>query len=200
MRLVAFGAALAVTGLAACEPFEFNDLTTEDAAFTALQDETALIAEELESYAVTPVANIPVTGSAAYSGTALIALDTPDRASELIGTATLVAEFGTGADTLTGTLDGFYGTINGGDVDSFDGEIDLTSGRIDRTDTTVIAAAADGTLRSDTDTLNVGADLDGNFLGLTPEGLSLVSNDDSVFRLNGSTVSGSEMEVLGLRD
>jgi hypothetical protein len=189
---------VALIALAGCEPFAFDDLSAEDQAFSALQDETTSIAAQLAPLSATPVANIPVTGSATYAGTALIAFDTPVRASELIGTADITARFGPGADTISGTLDGFYGTIDGGAVDEYDGAIQLTSGEIDRTDTTVIAVTADGILTNGDQTLNVGADLDGNFRGLNPLGISLVSNDDSVFRLDGATVD-ADMEVIGIR-
>lgn len=203
MGCMARGARLPLTGLAliavaGCEPFAFDDLSAEEQAYSALQDETASIAAELEPLSATPVANIPITGSATYAGTALIAFDTPVRDSELIGTADITARFGPGADTVSGTLDGFYGTINGGAVDEFDGAITLRGGEIDRTDTTVIAVAADGTLSNEDNSLNVQTDLDGNFLGLNPLGVTLVSNDDSVFRLDGTAVDG-DMEVIGLR-
>jgi hypothetical protein len=198
MRFAVIGAGMAVLAVSGCESFEFDSRTAEEQAYADLQDESAMIAAELDLLSVTPVANIPVSGSATYDGTALIALATPARPSELIGTATLTARFGPGADTISGTIDGFYGTINGGAVDAFDGEIRLTGGNIDRTDSTVLAVSANGILSNDDNSLNVGADLDGNFRGLTPRGVVLESDDDSVFRLNGPAVSG-DMEVIGLR-
>ncbi len=199
---------LAVAGLAAlagCEEFSFSDpATTEDEAYLALQAETLALRDATEFLAVTDAVDLPTTGSATYEGTALIALDAPAGgvASELIGDASIVADFE--AATVSGQADGFYGTVNGGDVAAFEGTIFVSQGTVDSSNVgnDQIAADVNGTLSGGGDTLVVDGAVAGNFLGdplllnEAPEALSLATDDATTFRLNGEDVTGG-MEVIG---
>jgi hypothetical protein len=194
---------VAMLGLAGCDEFAFSDPPTSDqAAYAALQAETLSLRDATESLAVTPVAEIPLMGSAEYRGTAVVALDplAGGAASELIGTARVTADFA--ASTVTGQADGFYGTINGGDVTGFDGQVFLSQGAIDRTGTAAqIGADVNGTLQGGGDTLVIDGAVAGNFLGdplllnEAPEALSLATDDATVLRLNGAAATGG-MEVI----
>lgn len=199
---------LAVAGLAAlagCEEFSFSDpATTEEEAYLALQAETLALRDATEFLAVTDAVDLPVSGSATYEGTALIALDAPTggAASELIGDASIVADFE--AATVTGQADGFHGTVNGGDVAAFEGTVFLSQGAIDSSNVgnDQIAADVNGTLSGGGDTLVVDGAVAGNFLGdplllnEAPEALSLATDDATTFRLNGADVTGG-MEIIG---
>jgi hypothetical protein len=199
---------LAVAGLAAltgCEEFTFTDpATTEDEAYLALQAETLALRDATEFLTVTDAVDLPNTGSATYEGTALIALDAPTGgvASELIGDASIVADFE--AATVSGQADGFYGTVNGGDVAAFEGTIFVSQGTIDSSNVgnDQITADVNGTLSGGGDTLVVDGAVAGNFLGdplllnEAPEALSLATDDTTTFRLNGEDVTGG-MEVIG---
>jgi uncharacterized protein (DUF2345 family) len=196
---------LALVTVAACEEFSFSDpATTEDEAYLALQAETLALRDATEFLAVTDAVDLPNTGSATYEGTALIALDAPAGgvASELIGDASIVADFE--AATVSGQADGFYGTVNGGDVAAFEGTIFVSQGAIDSSNVgnDQIAADVNGTLSGGGDTLVVDGAVAGNFLGdplllnEAPEALSLATDDATTFRLNGEDVTGG-MEVIG---
>jgi hypothetical protein len=199
---------LAVAGLAAltgCEEFSFTDsTTTEDEAYLALQAETLALRDATEFLSVTDAVDLPTTGSATYEGTALIAMDAPTGgvASELIGDASIVADFE--AATVSGQADGFYGTVNGGDVAAFEGTIFVSQGTIDSSNVgnDQIAADVNGTLSGGGDTLVVDGAVAGNFLGdplllnEAPEALSLATDDTTTFRLNGEDVTGG-IEVIG---
>ncbi len=203
MRKMAIGAGLAILTLTGCEEFTFTEeTTTAEDSYLALQDDTTAIRSQLDLLDTTDIASLPLTGTATYDGTALIALTTPTRDSELIGNASITADFAT--DILSGQMGGFYGSIDDGEVEAFDGNITISKGLIDRTDTTVIDAKVDGTLVGSTDVLDVNATLNGNFLGEptfldeAPDGIELSATDTSVFTLNGDVVTGG-MDVVGLR-
>ncbi len=193
------GAALAVLGLAACE--EFTVVDTPTSRYLALQDETRALRSSIDGLPVTRAIDIPLSGTARYDGTALIALDTPVP-SELIGDAAIVADFA--RDTVSGRMEGFHGTVSGGRVTVFDGALDISKGVIDVTPEHDITAKVDGTLSGGSSTLVVDATLEGNFLGnptffdRTPPAVQLNANDRSNFTLNGNAVAGG-MEVIGLR-
>lgn len=199
---------LAVAGLAVlagCEEFSFSDpATTEEEAYLALQAETLALRDTTELLAVTDAVDLPVSGSATYEGTALIALDATSggAASELIGDASIVADFE--AATISGQADGFYGTVDGGDVAAFEGTIFVSQGTIDSSNSGAdqIAADVNGTLSGGGDTLVVDGAVAGNFLGdplllnEAPEAVALGTDDATTFRLNGEGVTGG-MEVIG---
>ncbi len=199
---------LAVAGLAVlagCEEFSFTEpTTTEDEAYLALQAETLALRDATEFLTVTDAVDLPVSGSATYEGTALIALDAPTggAASELIGTASITADFE--AATVSGQADGFYGTVDGGDVAAFEGTIFVSQGAIDSSNSgnDQISADVNGTLSGGGDTLVVDGAVAGNFLGdplllnEAPEAVGLETDDATTFRLNGEDVTGG-MEVIG---
>jgi hypothetical protein len=198
---------LAILAMATgCDEFAFDDPpTTDEQAYLALQQETQALQDATGDLAVTPVADLPVVGSATYEGTARIALDPPagGTGSELIGEASITADFETA--TLTGQADGFYGTVNGGDVTSFDGTLFLSEGAIDASGAggDQIGASLNGTLSGGGDTLVVDGGVTGNFLGdplllnEPPEALLLETTDDTGIRLNGDIVTGG-VQIIGL--
>jgi len=198
---------LAILAMATgCDEFAFDDPpTTDEQAYLALQQETQALQDATGDLAVTPVADLPVVGSATYEGTARIALDPPagGTGSELIGEASITADFETA--TLTGQADGFYGTVNGGDVTSFDGTLFLSEGAIDASGAggDQIGASLNGTLSGGGDTLVVDGGVTGNFLGdplllnEPPAALLLETTDDTGIRLNGDIVTGG-VQIIGL--
>lgn len=195
-----------LAGVAGCDQFAFDDPpTTDEQAYLALQQETLALQDATGDLAVTPVADLPVVGSATYEGTARIALDplAGGTGSELIGEAAITADFETA--TLTGQADGFYGTIDGGEVTSFDGTLFLSEGAIDTSGSgsEQIGASLNGTLSGGGDTLVVDGGVTGNFLGdplllnEPPEALLLETTAETELRLNGDIVTGG-VEIIGL--
>ena len=195
-----------LAGSAGCDQFAFDDPpTTDEQAFLALQQETLALQDATGNLDVTPVADLPVVGSATYEGTARIALDplAGGTGSELIGEASITADFETA--TLTGQADGFYGTVNGGEVTSFGGTLFLSEGAIDasRAGGDQIGANLNGTLSGGGDTLVVDGGVTGNFLGdppllnEPPEALLLETTDETGIRLNGDTVTGG-VQIIGM--
>jgi hypothetical protein len=198
---------LAILAMATgCDEFAFDDPpTTDEQAYLALQQETLALQDATGNLDVTPVADLPVVGSATYEGTARIALDplAGGTGSELIGEASITADFETA--TLTGQADGLYGTVNGGEVTSFDGTLFLSEGAIDAGGEggDQIGANLNGTLSGGGDTLVVDGGVTGNFLGdplllnEPPGALLLETTDDTGIRLNGDTVTGG-VQIIGL--
>ena len=195
-----------LAGSAGCDQFAFDDPpTTDEQAFLALQQETLALQDATGNLDVTPVADLPVVGSATYEGTARIALDplAGGTGSELIGEASITADFETA--TLTGQADGFYGTVNGGEVTSFGGTLFLSEGAIDasRAGGDQIGANLNGTLSGGGNTLVVNGGITGNFLGdppllnELPEALLLETTDETGIRLNGDTVTGG-VQIIGM--
>lgn len=200
-KLMMTAAALAVLALAGCDEFVIVDDPTDD--YLALQDETRSLRTAIAGLPVTEAIDIPLSGSATYDGTALIALSTAAVGSELIGDAIITADFA--ADTIGGSMGGFYGTIAGGPVTAFDGEIVISKGLIDVIPEHDMTGKIDGTLSGGVNELVVNATLEGNFLGdpgflnEAPEAVQLNSTPESIFTLNGGVVAG-EMEVICLTD
>lgn len=191
-----------VGGVAGCDEFAFDEPpTTDEEAYLALQADTVALREVTEALTVTAAADLPVTGTASYDGTALIALDAPagGAASELIGTAVLEADFANA--TISGQADGFYGTVAGGEVTAFAGQVFLSQGAIDASGGDQIGADVNGTLQGGGDTLVVGGTVAGNFLGdplllnEPPAAMVLATGDDTSFVLNGTAVTGG-MEIV----
>jgi hypothetical protein len=204
MRLTGALGITALAMLAGCDEFAFSEpATTEQESYAALQAETLALRDATEDLVVTPLADLPTTGTATYEGTALIALDAigGGSASELIGTAAITADFA--ASTLSGEAGGFYGTVDGGEVAAFEGQIFVSQGTINRTGTgDQIGADVNGTLQGGGDTLVVDGTVAGNFLGdplllnEAPEALAIGTEAGTEFRLNGTAVTGG-MEIIG---
>lgn len=192
-------AGLSAIGLAGCEGFEFLDPAAVE--YRALQDETRALRSSINGLPVTPAIDIPLSGTARYDGTALIALQTLVP-SELIGTASITADFA--RDTVSGSMTDFHGTVSGGRVTAFEGELAISKGVIDVVPEHDITAKVDGRLTGGSNTLDVDATLEGNFLGTPgginqpPPALQANTTPTSNFTLNGNAVGG-EMEVIGLR-
>lgn len=190
--------------LGGCGEFTFTDTpTTDEEAFAALQAETVALREDVAGLTATTPTMLPATGAAQYDGTALIALDpVGGAASELIGTATITADFA--ARTVAGQADGFVGTAAGADVTTFGGTLFLSGGAIDTTGGDQIGAGLNGTLQGGGDTLVVDGSVEGNFLGdpavlgIAPPGMSLESGAETSFTLNGEAVTGG-MEIIAVQ-
>ncbi len=153
---------------------------------------------------MTPGFDLPVEGSASYSGTARIGLDPlgGGPASDLIGDVEITVEF---ADTtLSGRAENFYGTIEGGEVTAFEGQLFLSQGVIDPDATgDLIGANLNGTLSGGGDTLVIDGGVSGNFLGdpsgmnVPPEAILLGSTENTGFTLNGDEVTGG-LDIIGV--
>lgn len=201
MRIMAIVAGLGTLALTGCEEFAFQEIDPDVTAFTALQDETLALRDEVEFLTVATASEIPITGSATYDGTALIALDSIVDGSELIGDAVITADFAN--DTVSGGMSDFYGTINGGDVTAFAGELFIGKSEIDTSGGDQITAKLDGALQGGSNTLNVNATLNGNFLtdniitNEPPEAMSLESSAASILTLNGVETAGG-IEVIAV--
>lgn len=199
-------AVMALAALAGCEEFTFEEEpSTEEELYEGLQDATLALREEIAGVAITDVADLPAEGSATYDGTALIALNAPAGggvASELIGTATVTADFA--AATVSGNADGFYGTVNGSEVGAYEGELFLSMGGIDTSGTgNQVTADANGVLQGGGDTLVIDGTVTGNFLGDAgllnepPPAIALEEGVGTEFTLNGETITGG-MEVIAV--
>lgn len=188
-----------LAGFAGCDEFAFDDPpSAAEQAYLALQDETLALGETIAGLDVTPAADLPVTGSATYSGTARIALDplAGGEGSDLIGQVQITADFETAS--LSGQADGFHGSIDGGDVTAFDGQLFLSQGEIDASGGgDQIGANLNGTLSGGGDTLVVDGGVTGNFLGEAPDALLLEAAEGTAFSLNGDSVSGG-IQIIGL--
>jgi hypothetical protein len=192
-----------VAGVAGCDEFTFDDPpTTDEEAYLALQAETVALRDETGLLSVTDAVDLPTTGTAQYDGTALIALDAPTggTASELIGTAAIIADFANA--TVSGQADGFYGSVDGGEVTAFAGQIFLSQGAIDASGTgDQIGADVNGTLQGGGDTVVLGGQVAGNFLGdplllnEPPAAMVLATDDAATFTLNGAAATGG-MEIV----
>lgn len=204
MRMTIRGAlcVAALGAVAGCDEFAWSDPPTSDeAAYLALQEETLALRAATENLVATPLTDLPTTGTAQYDGTALIALDplAGGAASELIGRAEITANFESA--TVSGQAGGFHGTVNGGDVTAFDGQVFLSQGTITRTGGDQIGADVNGTLQGGGDTVVVGGQVAGNFLGdplllnEPPPALSLGSDDATAFTVNGGAATG-ELQII----
>ena len=121
----ATGVILAVAGLSAlagCEGFSFGDGDTYDRRIEESLDRGELIAEA----GFTDPSTLPTSGSAQYTGTAIIEVEDEDPYT-LAGDLELNVGF---ADA--GSVSGTIGDLVDEDDDEYDGEILMTGGTIDR--------------------------------------------------------------------
>ncbi len=145
-------------------------------------------------------ADLPLTGSATYTGYALVTLDDVAVQASVIGVGDVTAEFADG--TIAGQFDDFVGLLDpkggvlDGDVDSyFDGTLLITDGQIGSTGPGAVTAGISGTLTGGGVQVGVDAELTGDFYdslqnGDAPDSLSASDTVGSEFTYNGTAVSG----------
>ncbi len=112
---------------------------------------------------LTEDANVPVTGSAEYTGSASIILETMPDAALIVGDATVAMDFA--ANEVTGEMDNFLGTDPNGNIRNFDGRLTINAGRIG--DATPNAWSLDyaGTVSAPGQSYVMAGTVEGEFLG-----------------------------------
>ncbi len=208
MRSMMLGGGLVFALMSGCSSIQDAIDSAEDdvdevqatEAYAGLQEDLATSLIGLAELDPTLDTDLPLNGSATYAGQAEILMDTPTRETNLVGTSSLTADFATG--DVTGTMDGFYGSIDGAEIAKVDGELVVSYGEIDSSFDDEVYVEVDGALSGADDVLVVDASLVGGFLGdpvvldEAPEGLLITSTNASEFELNGADVDGS-MTVVG---
>jgi hypothetical protein len=204
MKTVLLVGGMAALVLAGCSELEgaLDDSEDLDAAesYAQLQEDFVTTAGELALLAPTLDADLPLNGTATYTGQTQILLDTTTRATDLVGDASLTADFAAG--TVDGTLSGFYGSIDGGEIGAKSGDIVVSYGEIDAANADEVYVEVDGVLTDADNVLVVDAALAGTFRGdpvlldEAPAGIVLNSTGDTEFELNGPAVTGS-MSIVG---
>ncbi|MCX7299728.1 MAG: hypothetical protein NTX73_04995 [Rhodobacterales bacterium] len=210
MKSMIMGGGLAFALMAGCSSIQDAIDSAEDdvdqvaatEAYAGLQEDLATSLVDLGELDPTLDADLPLNGTATYAGQAEILMDTPNRESNLVGDASLTADFAAG--DVTGTMGGFYGSVDGGEIGKVDGELVVSYGEIDASIVEEVYIELDGVLTTAADGIVVvDASLAGGFLGdpdvldEPPAGLLLNSTGDSEFELSGSDVTGS-MTIVGM--
>lgn len=125
-------------------------------------DYRALLAEYPgNAGSLTPIANIPFSGTAAFDGNAAINLPTAGGTTSLVGDSEMTVNFN--SDTFTGRMDDFYGTEGGAPATRYAGQLTMTGGTLNVTRGFVLQSGLGGTLSNGSDTLQVNGTLGGNF-------------------------------------
>lgn len=110
---------------------------------------------------LTPIANIPFSGTAQYEGNAAINLPTAGGTTSLVGDSEMNVNFAT--DTFTGRMNDFYGTEGGAPATHYAGQLNMTGGTLNVTRGFVLQSGLNGSLTNGSDVLTVNGTLGGNF-------------------------------------
>lgn len=184
---------VAACGLAGCGDSELSAEELEDRV-----GEFSDASDRVDALDRTSSAVVEATpGAATYQG--YTGLGNPDQGQSdvaLVGETTLRVDFG--ADTISGRADDFIGTVDGGRTQEYDGSLVLSDGRLGVLTANSISAGMSGTLTGDGNTVElVDADLLGQFVGRSAQGLEMV-DPDAVVRVNGDREDVS-VAVIGER-
>jgi hypothetical protein len=186
-------AGVALVGLAGCDEVNVEDELT----YAEMVDANADMAARVTDLPVTAEEDMPVTGSTTFDGYAALTMGTENTTS-LVGNAEITADF---ADaTMSGTLDGFQGQVDGSDVQELDGELVLSDGDIGIGTPAGFGVDVEGELTTDEDAvLGVNGTIAGSFRGEDgAEALSGVSAGGTDFTLDGEESPGF-LTIVGER-
>ncbi|MCK0169133.1 transferrin-binding protein-like solute binding protein [Jannaschia sp. S6380] len=187
-------AILAVAGLSACGGGGGGG---DAAGFTDLRDDSVALADRVSSLPLTTRADMPVTGTATYSGGAAFAVDRTldDVVDSRTGDANLDDDAITAFGDLQMTADFDGGTIRGRiddlrdrDLGEIDGSIALRDGRINDTEFLV---AAEGTIRVEDELEQIDGRIGGEFRG--DDAAALRGGGDATI---GNSAGTSDLAIL----
>ena len=182
-------AVLAASALAGC------DSTTTLTSAEQDYNEAAMAYNDMRSdvlaLPLSTSADMPNRGTATYSGYSTLLMDTPTADTALVGDARIVANFD--ADSLTGDLTNFVGSVNGGESQAFNGSIALRNGEIGATTASRLTADVNGSLSGGGNTVSINGDVAGDFRSdgqLNAAALTASESAATDFLLNGREYSG----------
>ena len=162
--------------------------TQAERLFERTQDYQALLDRTSRIFPSGSDAMDNAPGSASFEGGAAIAVNPVIFLGELqggdavlIGDANVNVNFRT--ETVSGSVTNVFGVDNIDRLDEYSGTIRLSGGNIDGND---LSADYSGTLRGNGDTITVGGEMNGEFLG-NPNIRALEIGGNGTGRLNGST-------------
>lgn len=152
-------------------------------SFAQLTNADSNLRAVLAGLPVTRASDLPGSGSAAFSGVALLNAEVNSQDLGLAGAVDLTVGFG--SSTITGTIQ----SVKDEDNNAYTGTINVTNGTIDRTADPAteysVFADMDGAVSGNGNTLDLSSDFIGDFYG--SQGAGLIGILTGTTKVGGST-------------
>jgi hypothetical protein len=142
---------------------------------------------------VTEDANVPVSGSAEYTGSASIILETMPDAAVIVGDARVAMDFT--LNEVTGEMDNFLGTDPNGNLRNFDGRLTINEGSIGDATPNAWSLEYAGTVSAPGQSYVMAGTVEGEFLGNQAGAIAGLELEAEVVA-NGALIDGA-VTIIG---